>query len=230
MLGSGFAGDSAWSLIFTGNWVALFVLFILVVMSALSWAVMVLKWMQLNRVRAQNAHFYHVFQRDTQLSRLHALSQKLSQSPIARMFEISYREIQNFHSAMEGGSPIPDARERLMGNLSRTLERVYNQQSSLLENRLPSLATVSGTAPFIGLFGTVLGIIDAFRGIGISGVTSLAVVAPGISEALVATAAGLMAAIPALVAYNIFRNRLREINTGMKNFALELTNRLERTL
>ena len=89
---------------------------------------------------------------------------------------------------------------------------------------------MSSSAPFIGLFGTVLGIIDAFAGIGTAGVTSLAVVAPGISVALVATAAGLMAAIPALIAYNIYRNRLRELNMQMKNFALDATNRLERLL
>ncbi len=230
MMGSASAGDSAWSLIFTGNWFALVILLILMFMSALSWAIIVLKWLQLSRVRAQSAHFHHVFQRDAQLSRVQSLAQKLPLSPLARMFDVSYKEIENFRQSMEGGGPVPDARERLMSNLIRTLERVYNLQNASLESRLPALATVSGAAPFIGLFGTVLGIIDAFRGIGLSGVTSLAIVAPGISEALVATAAGLLAAIPALVAYNVFRNRIRELNTSMKNFALELTNRLERTL
>ena len=110
------------------------------------------------------------------------------------------------------------------------MERVYNQQNLLLERRLSFLAMVSSSAPYIGLFGTVLGIIDAFSDIGTTGVTSLAVVAPGISEALIATAAGLMAAIPALIAYNLFRNRLRDLNTQMKNFALDVTNRMERLL
>ncbi|MBI3991803.1 MAG: MotA/TolQ/ExbB proton channel family protein [Candidatus Lambdaproteobacteria bacterium] len=230
MVGSGSADESAWSLIFTGNWVALAILLILVLMSAASWAIIVLKWMQFRRVRAENAHFFHGFQRDPQLAKVFALAQKLPLSPLARMFEVSYREIQSFRGALEQDDALEGARERLMQNLSRTLERMYNQQSMQLERLLPFLATVSGSAPFIGLFGTVLGIIDAFRGIGVAGVTSLAVVAPGISEALVATAAGLMAAIPALIAYNVFRNRIRDYTTGMKNFALDLTNRLERVL
>ncbi len=230
MVGTGSEGSSAWSLIFTGNWVALLILLILVAMSAASWAIIVLKWLQFRRARAENAHFFQGFQRDQQLAKVYALSQKLPASPLARMFEVSYREIQNFRAALEQSDALEGARDRLMANLSRSLERTYNQQNSNLERMLPALATVSGSAPFIGLFGTVLGIIDAFRGIGVTGVTSLAVVAPGISESLVATAAGLMAAIPALVAYNIFRNRIREFNIGMKNFALDLTNRLERVL
>jgi biopolymer transport protein TolQ len=223
MVGSGSAGESA-------NWIALAILLILVSMSAASWAIIVLKWMQFRRVRAENAHFIQGFQRDPQLAKVFSLAQKLPVSPLARMFEMSYREIQTFRGVMEQNDAQDEVRERLMQNLSRTLERAYNQQSAHLERLLSFLATVSGSAPFIGLFGTVLGIIDAFRGIGVSGVTSLAVVAPGISEALVATAAGLMAAIPALIAYNVFRNRIRDYGTGMKNFALDLTNRLERVL
>jgi biopolymer transport protein TolQ len=99
-----------------------------------------------------------------------------------------------------------------------------------MERGLPVLAMISSSAPFIGLFGTVLGIIGAFRDIGLTGVTSLAVVAPGISDALVATAAGLFTAIPALVAYNLFRNAIRDLSTDMKNFALDFTNRLDRML
>ena len=121
-------------------------------------------------------------------------------------------------------------RERLLERLLRTQEKIYNDQSVTLERRLPMLATVSGAAPFIGLFGTVLGIIDAFRSIGMSGVTSLAVVAPGISEALVAAAAGLFAAIPALVASNVFRNTIRGTSTEFKNFALGFPHRLDKIL
>jgi len=224
------AGPSAWSLIFTGNWVALAIYAVLLLMSAVSWAVIVVKWAYLRRVQAENGHFYHVFLRNQPLGDLHKLAQKFPVSPVARMFDVSYREIAAFRDQMEKSGDAHAARERLMHALSRTLERVYNQHNAYLEHRLPFLATVSGSAPFIGLFGTVLGIIDAFRNIGLSGVTSLAVVAPGISEALVATAAGLLAAIPALIFYNVFRNRIREINTMGKNFALEVTNRFERIL
>jgi biopolymer transport protein TolQ len=220
-----------WSLIFTGNLLALVILGILLLMSVLSWTIIVAKWLQFRGTAAENRHFYSVYLRDQPLSALYGLSQKFGASPLARMFEVSYREIGAFRSQMtQGGAAPPDARERLMTNLARSLERVYNQQNLRLERWLPSLATVSSSAPYIGLFGTVLGIIDAFAAIGTTGVTSLAVVAPGISEALVATAAGLMAAIPALIAYNLYRTQMRELSTQMKNFALDVTNRLERLL
>jgi len=217
-------------MVVTGDWFATVILLILLLMSAWSWAIIITKAIQIRKVSAENAHFYHVFLRDQTLSKIYNLAQKFQYASLARMYEVSYREIQAFRSALERSSNVPDARERLMTSLSRSLERVYNQQYDHLEKRLPVLAVISSSAPFIGLFGTVLGIIDAFFNIGTTGVTSLAVVAPGISEALVATAAGLMAAVPALIAYNLFRNRLREISTQMKNFALDITNRLEKML
>jgi biopolymer transport protein TolQ len=107
------------------------------------------------------------------------------------------------------------------------IEQTVNEKYSFIENRLNILATISSAAPFVGLFGTVLGIINSFQSIGTTGVTSLAAVAPGISEALVATAAGLMAAIPALMGYNYFRNQARVLTNTMRNYGMELTNRFE---
>jgi biopolymer transport protein TolQ len=115
----------------------------------------------------------------------------------------------------------------LSKQLQRVIEKTINERYSLIEDRLNILATISSAAPFIGLFGTVLGIINSFQSIGTTGVTSLASVAPGISEALVATAAGLLAAIPALMAYNYFRNHARLLSNTMRNFGMELTNRFE---
>ena len=201
----------------SGNWLAVVILAILALMSIFSWAVIIVKWFQIRSTVAQNRHFQSVYLRDQPLANLYSMAQKFNASPTAKMFEISYREINAFRRQMEKGDVPGDFRERLMLNLSRSMERVYNQQNLLLERRLSFLAMVSSSAPYIGLFGTVLGIIDAFSDIGTTGVTSLAVVAPGISEALIATAAGLMAAIPALIAYNLFRNRLRDLNTQMKN-------------
>lgn len=221
---------SLWDFIFSGNWVALGILLLLMFMSAISWAIIIVKWLQLRQVRAENAYFLAYFEGEHALAEIAAMARKLPASSLARMFLESNREIATFRQTMDKGASPSESRERLLNSLSRRLESVYNQQSELLERRLPHLAVVSGSAPYIGLFGTVLGIIDAFRNIATMGVTSLAVVAPGISEALVATAAGLMAAIPALIAYNMFRSRLREITTHMKNFALEVTNRLERLL
>ena len=213
-----------------GNWLAVAILAILAMMSIFSWTIIIVKWLQIRSTVAQNRHFSSVYLRDQPLSNLYSMAQKFSASPMAKMFEISYREINAFRKQMEKGDATGDIRERLMLNLSRSMERVYNQQNLLLESRLSFLAMVSSSAPYIGLFGTVLGIIDAFSDICTTGVTSLAVVAPGISGALVATAAGLMAAIPALIAYNLFRNQLRDLNIQMKNFALDVTNRMERLL
>ena len=221
---------SIWNLIFTGNWVAFSLLLVLLAMSATSWAIIILKWVELRKVRKENLHFHHYFRSDHPLSNIFNISKKFEYSSLARMFDASFREINLFRQGMKASDNINDARERLMILLSRRLESVYNSQTSIIEKRLSYLAIVSSSSPYLGLFGTVLGIIDAFRNIGQMGVTSLAVVAPGISEALVATAAGLMAAIPALIAYNIYRNQIKELNTQMKNFALEVTNRLERLL
>lgn len=214
----------------SGNLLAVAILAILAMMSIFSWTIIIVKWLQIRSTVAQNRHFQSVYLRDQPLANLYSMAQKFNASPTAKMFEISYREISIFRKQMEKGDAAGDLRERLMSNLSRSMERVYNQQNLRLESRLSFLAMVSSSAPYIGLFGTVLGIIDAFSDIGTTGVTSLAVVAPGISEALVATAAGLMAAIPALIAYNLFRSRLRDLNIQMKNFALDVTNRMERLL
>jgi biopolymer transport protein TolQ len=218
-----------WSYLTTANWFALTILGLLVIMSALSWAIIFVKYFQFRQVAAENDYFLSALAKDQAMSGLYAVAQKLDSSTLARLYEHGYREISAFRQRVEK-NPVPDARERLMDALGRTLERVYNQQSQVLERRLPLLATVSSSAPYVGLFGTVLGIIGAFRDIGISGVTSLAVVAPGISEALVATAAGLATAIPSLIAYNMFRNRVRDASASMKNFALDITNRMERLL
>ena len=226
------SGDgNIWSLILTDNWIAVLILLVLMVMSALSWAIMIVKWLQFRRIRAENDHFQQYFRADRPLSDIFGISQKFESSTLARMFASSFREITSFRKNMEERQAQPaDMRERLLAALSRRLETVYNRQSEQLEARLSVLAVVSSASPYIGLFGTVLGIIDAFRSIATMGVTSLAVVAPGISEALVATAAGLMAAIPALIGYNLSRSRVREFTMQMQNFALEMTNRLERLL
>ena len=232
-------GVGLWSLLIGGDWVASGILLILAGMSVGSWAVILIKWIQFRQVRGENEFFQDIFARKPTHREISDSAKRLRISPLARMYEGSYREVISYRTDIEKSAGSAKAgqdklqiavyfRERLLERLLRTQDKNYNAQSVTLERRLPMLATVSGAAPFIGLFGTVLGIIDAFRSIGMSGVTSLAVVAPGISEALVATAAGLFAAIPALVAYNVFRNTIRETSTELKNFALEITNRLDK--
>jgi biopolymer transport protein TolQ len=230
-----------WSLVFTGDWIALAILILLLAMSVFSWALIVAKGVQFRRVRGENQFFQDTYRRKSTLREIADVAGRLRVSPLARMCEGSYREINAFRASLEksagAGREVPekmllspDYRDRMLEHLGRSQERVFNDQSATLERGLPLLAMISSASPFIGLFGTVLGIIGAFRNIGITGVTSLAVVAPGISEALVATAAGLFTAIPALVAYNIYRNGIRDLSTDMKNFALDFTNRLDRML
>lgn len=233
--------NGMWSLVFTGDWIALAILILLLAMSVFSWAIIVAKALQYRRVRSENSFFQDSYRRKSTLREIADVAGRLRASPLARMCEGSYREINAFRSSLEksagAGREVPDKllmspdyRDRMLEHLGRSQERVYNDQSASLERGLPMLAMISSSAPFIGLFGTVLGIIGAFRNIGITGVTSLAVVAPGISEALVATATGLFTAIPALVAYNIYRNGIRDLSMDMKNFALDFTNRLDRML
>ena len=136
---------------------------------------------------------------------------------------MSQRIQRSSPSIAETNSMLP----HLSLQLQRVIEKTVNERHTFIENRLNVLATISSAAPFIGLFGTVLGIINSFQSIGTTGVTSLASVAPGISEALVATAGGLLAAIPALMAYNNFRNQSRLLTNTMRNFGMELTNRFE---
>ena len=214
------AGAQLWQIVLQGDWFALGVLGLLVLMSALSWAVIVLKGLQFGWIALANRRFLRRFRQEPQLSRLLRWQVSARGAPLAHMFRASVQELQAF-----GGQP---TRAGALDNVDRSMELQFNRQLIDLERWLPSLATTSSTAPFVGLFGTVLGIIDAFGSIGSVGVTSLAVVAPGISQALVATAAGLAVAVPALVAYNLFRQRLRKISGQMQNFALELRNRYQR--
>ena len=200
-------------------------------MSSISWAIIFLKWVQFRRIASENEEFLEIFYKEAKLEQINSFAHQFQFSPLARIFESSYQEIANFREKVRSQRTkyrsSKEILDRLNQRLTRISDRNINQQYSLLNHRLSPLASISSAAPFIGLFGTVLGIIDAFQGIGVTGVTSLAVVAPGISEALVATAAGLLAAIPALMGYNYYRNSARQASDVMQNFSLELSNRME---
>lgn len=209
---------------------ALSILGLLVAMSVLSWTIILAKMLQFWLISLHDRRFRRAYQRESTLSTLSQLALRLSHSPLARMFETSHTELHSFRNAAARGGRTNVSHDRVVHNLSRSLERMRNQQGLRLQSGLPVLAMISGSAPFIGLFGTVLGIIDAFSAISAQGVTSLSVVAPGIAEALLATAAGLAAAIPSLIAYNMFRDRLRSQGVKMRNFGLDMVNRMERIL
>ncbi|MBF0280341.1 MAG: MotA/TolQ/ExbB proton channel family protein [SAR324 cluster bacterium] len=218
-------------LVLQGSGITYLVLITLLLMSSLSWAIIILKWIQFRRISGENDEFIQIFNKEAKLDQIYNLAQQFQHAPFARVFEVCYREITSFRDKVKSQQTkyrsSKEILDRLNLRLSRTSDQCINQQYAMLNHRLNPLASVSSSAPFIGLFGTVLGIIDAFQGIGVSGVTSLAVVAPGISEALIATAAGLLAAIPALIAYNYFRSAARSQGEAMRNFSLELNNRME---
>ncbi|MBF0289514.1 MAG: MotA/TolQ/ExbB proton channel family protein [SAR324 cluster bacterium] len=219
------------SLVLQGSGITHAILVILLLMSSFSWAVIFLKWIQFRRVMGENEEFLQLFHKEPKLEHIHNLAHQFEYSPLARIFEHNYQEVMDFREKIADISAkypsVKDMRDHLNERLERSSGQCITDQYTILDQRLNPLASISSSSPFIGLFGTVLGIIDAFQGIGVSGVTSLAVVAPGISEALIATAAGLLAAIPALMAYNHYRSLTRREGNAMRNFSLKLTNRLE---
>ena len=200
------SGDTVLTLIFTAGPVVKFVLLILLSFSIFSWAIIFYKFRLLSKVEKESEEFYSSFIKSKEWDSLYQSTKKLTLSPHANLFRAAYS--------------IKDAERDEIRN---ALKRVEAMEATRLEKRLTFLATTGSTTPFIGLFGTVWGIMNSFMGIGRTGAASLAVVAPGIAEALIATAAGLGAAIPAVVAYNYYLSRTRRIITMMEDFSQELT-------
>ena len=210
--------------------VAKFVLGILLLFSIISWALIVEKWWQFRRVRRQTLGFVKIFREGRRPSIVHAAARKHRDSPLAQLYAAAYTEVSGVpdvidHVIEDGDEGLPPDR---LDAVHRAMRRAAGLEVAQLERYLPFLATTASSTPFIGLFGTVWGIMSAFHGIGTQGSASLAVVAPGISEALIATAAGLAAAIPAVIGYNYFVNRVRHWATEMDGFMLDLLNVLSR--
>jgi biopolymer transport protein TolQ len=210
--------------------IAKVVLGILLIFSIVSWALIVEKWWQFRRVRRQTLGFVKVFREARRPSVVHIAARKHRDSPLAQLYAAAYTEVSGVpdvldHMVDDGDDGLPPER---LDAVHRAMRRAAGLEVAQLERYLPFLATTASATPFIGLFGTVWGIMSAFHGIGTQGSASLAVVAPGISEALVATAAGLAAAIPAVIGYNYFVNRVRHWATEMDGFSLDLLNVLAR--
>lgn len=208
------------------------VLVILVLFSIASWAIVLLKLRQFRKVETQTASFRDVFRRSSKFSEVQSVCRSLAQSPLAGVFQAGYVELnaQLRHGEAAAQPKEGAARPTLKSfdALDRALLRASSIEVGKLERRVPFLATTASITPFIGLFGTVWGIMSAFAGIGATGSTSLAVVAPGIAEALIATAAGLFAAIPAVYFYNHFTQKIKELAAAMDDFSLEFLNITER--
>jgi len=220
-----FYQGEVWQLIANTGAVARIVLLILLAFSILSWAIIFQKWQSFKTARRESREFLKVFRQSTKLSEIRAYCRSLKSSPLPEVFQAGYREIEN--QAMHSENP-GKPRIRSLESVHRALQIASSSELSRTEQWLPWLATTGAVTPFVGLFGTVWGIIDAFHGLGAAGTASLRSVAPGISEALITTAAGLFAAIPAVIAYNHFVQRVKEFGAMMDGFALEFLNMTER--
>ena len=208
------------------------VLVILLIFSVVSWAVILYKFWQFSRVERQTRTFLDVFRKSSKFSEVQAVCRTLTETPLTGLFQAGYSEL-NLQLRGAGGdskATTPTARPTLksLDAVDRALLRATTVEMSRLERRVPFLATTASITPFIGLFGTVWGIMDAFQRIGLAGSSSLGVVAPGIAQALIATAAGLFAAIPAVYFYNHLTNRVKHFSGEMDDFALEFLNIAER--
>ncbi len=208
---------------------ALVVLVILAIFSILSWAVIVDRVLLYRKAEKQTGKFLEVFRSSSKFSQVRTASKELETTPLTGVFEAGYGEIS---AQLEGAaqSAQPTAASRInMEALERSLARAAHEQRRRMARGMLFLATTSSAAPFIGLFGTVWGIMNAFQSIGRFGNANLAVVAPGISAALITTAAGLAAAIPAVIAYNHLLSRVRDLGGDMEDFGLEFLNVVEKS-
>lgn len=196
--------------------VAKCVLAALLIFSVFSWAIILQKLGLMSRARTQSARFQRAFRKASRLQDIAAVAEQFKPSPLVAVFEGAYEELKK-----QGGL-------RNANSVQRAMQIASSEEMTRMERRLPWLATTAAVTPFIGLFGTVWGIIDAFHGLGTAGAATLRAVAPGISEALITTAAGLFAAIPAVIAYNILLSQAREFGSRMDDFSLEMMNTVER--
>ncbi len=200
------------------------VLIILLFFSVFSWAVIFFKRNTLKTASKQSIKFLEVFHKSQNLSEVNEAAKKYKGSPQAVLFQAGYRELAH----LSKGNPQPGITPTKLEALNRALVRASNGEISRLEKMMMFLATTGSVTPFIGLFGTVWGIMNTFTQLGMGGVATIDAVAPGIAEALIATALGLFAAIPAVVFYNLNLQRIKSVITQMEDFSLEFLNIIER--
>jgi len=220
---------SALDAVANASWPVQLILLLLIGMSVFSWAIIFTKKRAIDKVNAANVPFIDTFWKATSLDDIFSKSDKFPESNIARVFRAGYLELRkladsNLATTSKDQAPLLSG----IDNLERALKKSIAVELTRLETRLNFLATTGSTGPFIGLFGTVWGIMGAFHKIGATGMASLAVVAPGISEALITTAVGLVAAIPATVAYNHFTTLLQRENLELESFSADFLNIVKR--
>ena len=227
---------SLFDMVAHAGFVVQLVLLLLLLFSIISWAIILMKYVSMRKVVKENDLFLNAYMKSTKMSEIFPEAKKYRNSTLAEVFRAGYTELAKISKAVRGTAPGKDAAEAVgpvpeiggIDNVERAMNRASGTEAGKLEAALGFLATTGSASPFIGLFGTVWGIMDTFKEIGARGSATLAVVAPGISEALIATAAGLAAAIPAVIFYNYYLNRIKGMSLEMDNFASELLNIVER--
>ncbi|MEO6982728.1 MAG: MotA/TolQ/ExbB proton channel family protein [Edaphobacter sp.] len=216
-VGSG--GSALMEMIHNSGPVAFAVLLTLLLASIFSWAIMFSKWRSFSKAQVQGQRFVRAFRKSSRLSEIAAVAEQFKPSPLVAVFG----EIHDEYQRQNGGRGLP----RNPVALERAAQTAASEALTQMERHMTWLATIGNISVFIGLFGTVMGIIDAFHGLGTAGAATLRAVAPGISEALITTAAGLVVAIPAVIGYNQLTAQLREFASRMDDFGRELLNAIE---
>lgn len=211
---------SLWDLFQNLRPVPLAIIVILVLFSLFSWTIVFSKSSVFSKARRENRGFLRAFRKAQSLQAVAMASEQFGSAPLVAVFDFGYSEMER--QVKQRGTVVNKA------SIERSLQLGISEEVTKLEQNMNWLATVASVSPFIGLFGTVWGIIDAFQGLGNAGSASLRAVAPGISEALITTAIGLAAAIPAAIFYNLFGTRIKELGTRMEDFAIEFQNYADR--
>jgi biopolymer transport protein TolQ len=227
--GAGEARLDILNLILNASPVVKGVLALLILMSAASWFVIGSKTIFLSNAASRSAKFQDAFWKTGRLDEIWRISEASPPSPVSEVFRAGYTELAKLQKRRQEAPEA--ASEELLGDIEsvqRALDRARTTAITEMESRVPLLGTTASAGPFIGLFGTVWGIMNSFRNIGAKGAANLATVAPGIAEALVATAIGLMAAIPAVMAYNFFSRRIRVLSAEMETFSSDFLNIVRR--
>lgn len=206
--------------------VAKFVLLLLLGASIYCWAIIVTKWKLIQTAQKQNEKFINLFWNGKNIEEIATKSEKFPQSPIAQVFKNGVKELKK----LSGSDIQAQTTAEKVDSIYRALIRASTSEITVLEKHVSWLATTASAAPFVGLFGTVWGIMNSFQNIGATGAANLAVVAPGISEALITTATGIGAAIPAVIGYNYFAGQIRKIATDMECFSQDFINIIHRSL
>jgi biopolymer transport protein TolQ len=220
-------------MIMTAGPMVTFVMLLLLGFSLVSWTIIIMKHLSYRKARAETAFFIDTFWKSKNLADAYKVAKELASSPEASIFILGFNELQKLGRSKivkQGSEETLEMKLAGMDNLKRALRKAETKQVGRLGRYLSFLATTGSATPFIGLFGTVWGIMSSFHDIGMRGSASLAVVAPGISEALIATAAGLAVAIPAVIFYNYYSNILFDLENDMQGFSADFMNLVERDL